>query len=262
VQGDVHGVELLQFGVYRGIELDDWYRMLNIGFRLPCLGSSDYPACRKLGDCVTYVRRDRADGPTPSFAGWLQGCALGRSFVTTGPLLLLDVDGHEPGAIVAKAGPGPHKVTARVRTLSLVAPVTSLQLIVNGRVVEELSVPVSQGQGNWIELSRALELTSSSWVAARASGKAATGAPDAEAHTNPVFVHLDGRSPYDRASLDHLVEKLDGQIAAHRARNFPEKAQVLDYFQASRDILIKIREAGGLPSGGTLPGRVEPEGPR
>jgi len=250
VQGDVHGVELLQFGVYRGIELDDWYRILNIGFRLPCLGSSDYPACRKLGDCVTYVRRDRPEGPEPNFAGWLQGCALGRSFVTTGPLLLLDVDGQEPGALVAKTGPGPHKVTARVRTLSLVAPVTSLQLIVNGRVVEDLSVPASQGQGNWIELSRALDLTSSSWVAARASAKSGTGAPDAEAHTNPVFVHLDGRSPYDRESLDRLVEKLDGQMAAHRARDFPEKAQVLDYFQASRDILIQIRAAGGLPSGG------------
>ena len=30
VQGDVNGVELLQFGVYRGIELDDWYRILNM----------------------------------------------------------------------------------------------------------------------------------------------------------------------------------------------------------------------------------------
>ncbi len=250
VQGDVHGVELLQFGVYRGIELDDWYRILNIGFRLPCLGSSDYPACRKLGDCVTYVRRDRLEGPEPNFAGWLQGCALGQSFVTTGPLLLLDVDGQEPGAVVAKAGRGPHRVTARVRTLSLVAPVTSVQLIVNGRVVEELTVPASQGQGNWIELSRPLDLTSSSWIAARASGKAATGAADAEAHTNPVFVHLDGKRPYDRDSLDRLVAKLDGQMAAHRARDFAEKARVLDYFQASRDILIKIRAAGGLPSGG------------
>jgi putative membrane-bound dehydrogenase-like protein len=252
VQGDVHAVELLQFGVYRGIELDDWYRMLNAGFRLPCLGSSDYPACRKLADCVTYVRWDKpeADQRNTSFAGWLAGCAEGRSFVTTGLLLFLDVDGQEPGAVIAKAGGGPHKVKVRARTISLVAPVTSLQLIVNGQVMEELTVPASQGQGQWIALERPLELTSSSWIAARAFGKAATGSPDAEAHTNPVFVHLDGRSPYDRANLDRLVEKLDGQMAVHRARDFAEKAQVLDYFQTSHDILIKIRQAGGLPSGG------------
>src|SRR5205807_6983166 len=70
VQGDVNGVELLQFGVYRGIGLDDWYRILNIGYRFPCVGASDYPACRKLGDCITYVFQDRAQ--TTDFAGWLR----------------------------------------------------------------------------------------------------------------------------------------------------------------------------------------------
>ncbi|MBI2481550.1 MAG: hypothetical protein HYV60_23785, partial [Planctomycetia bacterium] len=35
VQGNIDGVELLQFGVYRGIGLTDWYHMLNTGFRVP-----------------------------------------------------------------------------------------------------------------------------------------------------------------------------------------------------------------------------------
>ena len=109
VQRNVDAVELLQFGVYRGIELDDWYRILNIGFRFPCVGASDYPACRKLGDCLTYVRIDRQ---RPDFAGWLRGAAEGRSFVTTGPLLLLDVDGRAPGRrSSARTGAGPHRVT-------------------------------------------------------------------------------------------------------------------------------------------------------
>src|SRR5262249_55356779 len=149
--------------------------ILNTGFRLPCLGSSDYPACRKLGDCVTYVRRNRHEEANARFSAWLAGCAQGRSFVTTGPLLFLDVDGQEPGAVLVKPGPGPHRVTSLVRTLSLAAPVTNVQLIVNGHVVEELDVPASQGQGNWIELRRVLDVATSSWVAARASGKAATG---------------------------------------------------------------------------------------
>ena len=53
-------VELLQFGVYRGIELAGWYDILNIGYRFPCVGASDYPACRKLGDCQTYVSLERS----------------------------------------------------------------------------------------------------------------------------------------------------------------------------------------------------------
>ncbi|MDG1893338.1 MAG: hypothetical protein P8J37_00360 [Fuerstiella sp.] len=55
MQGNVDGVELLQFGVYRGIGLTHWYHMLNTGFRVPAMGACDYPACRKLGDCKTYV---------------------------------------------------------------------------------------------------------------------------------------------------------------------------------------------------------------
>ncbi len=41
-------------------------------------------------------------------------------------------------------------------------------------------------------------------------------------------------------------------MAAHRGRSFAEKAQVLDDFQRSRDILLRIRRAGGLPAGGVL----------
>src|SRR4029079_8828948 len=112
VQGNVNGVELLQFGVYRGIGLEDWYRILNIGYRFPAIAASDYPACRKLADCITYVhlpeKRELTD--------WLQGAAEGKSFVSTGPLLLLEVDGEQPGARIEKKDPGPLKVKIRVRS--------------------------------------------------------------------------------------------------------------------------------------------------
>ena len=62
VQKQCSAVELLQFGVYRGIELAGWYDILNIGYRFPCVGASDYPACRKLGDCQTYVWLDGPEG--------------------------------------------------------------------------------------------------------------------------------------------------------------------------------------------------------
>src|SRR5207253_938105 len=97
---------------------------------------------RTYGHLNLYLRDDlvREGTKEPDVSGWFASCAAGRSFVTTGPLLLLDVDGQEPGAVLAKAGPGPHRVTVRVRTIALVAPVTSVQLLVNGRVVEEVTV--------------------------------------------------------------------------------------------------------------------------
>jgi putative membrane-bound dehydrogenase-like protein len=246
VQKNIDAVELLQFGVYRGIELAGWYQILNVGYRFPCIGASDYPACRKLGDCQTYVYSKEQ----PDFAAWLKGAAEGRSFVTTGPLLLLEVDGKGPGSVIHRTGSGPHRVRARVRTICKVAPIQNIQVVVNGNVVHAKTLLPSEAQGRWIELEHPLELTHSSWIASRAFGRAPSGAPDAEAHTNPVYVYLDGKAPYDPNSLDQLVARVDQQLATHRKRRFAEQARVLDDFQKSRDILLRIRQAGGLSAEG------------
>ncbi len=58
------------------------------------------------------------------------------------------------------------------------------------------------------------------------------------------------KAPYDRDSLDRLVARIDQQMDVHRKRSFAEKARVLDDFQKSRDILLRIRQTGGLPAGG------------
>jgi putative membrane-bound dehydrogenase-like protein len=247
-QGTVNAVELLQFGIYRGIGLEDWYHILNCGYRFPCTGASDYPACRTLGDCRTYVYHDQP----PTFSQWLRGAVEGRSFVTTGPLLLLEVDGKKPGAVLAfgrdslRSPESRRVVTARIKGRSEVAPVTNLELIVNGKSIAQKQVASSDGQGTWLELSCPVEVKEPCWIAARAFSKSPAGRPDAEAHTNPVYVYIDGKVPYDRASLDLWIERIDKQIAIHTKRTFPEKFKILDYFQRSRDLLLKIRSDGGL----------------
>ncbi len=246
VQMRVSAVELLQFGVYRGIELAGWYDILNIGYRLPCVGASDYPACRKLGDCQTFARLDGQEG----IAAWLRALAAGRSFVTNGPLLLLEVDGKGPGEIIRLDGTARHRVRVSVRVISHVAPVQNVQIIAGGRIVAEAKVQAESQQGRWSEIERTIEVDRSSWIAARALGVARSGAPDAEAHTNPVYVDIGATAPYSRDSMDRLIAHLDGQMAIHRKRSFAEKARVLDDFQKSRDILLRIRQAGGAPEGG------------
>lgn len=247
VQGDVDGVELLQFGVYRGIGLTDWYRMLNCGFRVPALGACDYPACRKLGDCKTYVYTGRpTDRPQPpEIDAWLRGMADGRSFFTTGPMLLLEVDGNGPGARIEKQGDGPHRVTVHVRVRSEVAPVRNVQLVVNGRILKEVEVGAGEDVGRWLEFKEQVELAESAWVAARAFSLSTLGTPDAEAHTNPVHVYVNGKAPYDRESLDGLLAQIDKQIVEQKKREFTEQAKVLAYFDRSREILLGIRAAGG-----------------
>ena len=255
VQGNVDGVELLQFGVYRGIGLTHWYHMLNTGFRVPAMGACDYPACRKLGDCKTYVYCGEESGTVnvqqpPSFERWTRQMAAGRSFFTNGPLMLFTVDGKHPGEQIAPSGTAQQTVNVRVRVRSDVAPVTNVQLIGNGRVLHEMTVPKSQGQSSWLDLEIPVKLSKSTWIAARAFSLSKNGTPDAEAHTNPVYVYLEDKAPYERRSLDVLVTAIDSQTAFHKKRKFAEQAKVIAYFEKSRDILMKIRENGGASAKG------------
>jgi putative membrane-bound dehydrogenase-like protein len=247
-QGNLDAVELLQFGVYRGIGLADWYRLWNCGFRVPAVAACDFPACRKLGDSITYVH----SLPANDAVECLRGAAAGRSFVTTGPLLEMEIDRVKPGGLIELSGPGPHRVTAHVRIRSEVAPVSNVQLVVNGSVVREerdanAYTHTDEGDG-FFRHEWTIELDRSSWIAARAYGLSKLGTPNAEAHTNPVSIIINGKAPYERESLDVLLDRIDAQIKAHKAREFPEKARVIAYFERSRDILLKLRAVGGAPA--------------
>ena len=91
--GKADFLELLQLGGYRGLGLDGWYDFLNLGFRWPIVGASDFPYSRELGDSITYVFSETE--PTPR--SFMEGVVQGRSFVTSGPMLMVSVNGKGPG---------------------------------------------------------------------------------------------------------------------------------------------------------------------
>jgi hypothetical protein len=242
VQRATDGVELLQFAEYRGIELQGWYRILNIGYRFPAVGGSDFPYCRALGDCRTYVRIDGV----PSAGEWVRQAALGKSFITTGPLLRLEVEGQSPGSILRRQGQGPHKLSVKIGARCEVTPIQEVQLVVNGEVLRRRMVPSKQALGEWFELAEPVNLNESAWIAARALSTSINGKADAEAHTNPVYVYVNDRMPYQQRDLDWLVQRLEEQIAAQERRTFPEREKVVAFYRQSRAELLKIRQQKGM----------------
>ena len=148
VQRNIDAVELLQFGVYRGIELDDWYRILNIGYRFPCVGASDYPACRTLGDCRTYVYLKQE----PRLCRVAQGCGGGaklrhdRSVALAGGGWRTAGGDHSQDRHGATPRSGQSPCQERGRAGS------EHQLIVGGKVVFEQAYRPGSGQRQWIEL--------------------------------------------------------------------------------------------------------------
>lgn len=233
------GVELLQFAVYRGIALEGWYHILNAGFTFPAVGASDYPYCRALGDCRTYVRYSKP----PGFAGWLKSASEGTSFFTTGPLLTMTVNGRGLASHI-RLPKGKHTLNVKVWMQSPVADVQEIDLIAMGRVVARKMLQPNERRGP-VEWKVKVPVEKSSWLAARAFAKnMPTGREDVEAHTNPVYIRLDDKSPFEAESVRWLLRKLDGRIAFHSKRRFAERARVLTYFRKSRAVLERLLKNG------------------
>ena len=92
----------------------EWYRFLNLGYRLPVVGGTDKMSSEvPIGAVRAYVHL-LTDEPL-TFDTWADAVRAGRTFVTSGPVLELTVDGHEPGDVVRMAAPGRLEVAVRVR---------------------------------------------------------------------------------------------------------------------------------------------------
>ena len=224
--GKMDFLELLQFGGYRGLGLDGWYDFLNLGFRWPIVGASDYPATRELGDCITYLRAPSP--PTPR--EFVEGLVRGESFATSGPMLRVTVNGKQPGESILAEGKARLELQVEIRVSSPLYPVRYVDLIRNGRVVSRDFA--ADGRADW-ELSRRIEASSSGWVAVRAYSDAGT-----EAHTNPVYVYLDGKLPFDDDACGQILARLDASI-----RTIPEESLV-ERVRELRDRLARYRDTG------------------
>jgi len=233
IPGATDGVELLQFAIYRGIGLEGWYHILNAGFRFPAVGASDFPYCRALGDCRTYARPDG----DATMRAWTDAAVAGKSFVTTGPMVVFTVNGAGPGETVQLAE-GAAEVEVSLLVRSEVAPVAEIEIIANGQAVRHFRLDRSRpgfGLPQRLRYNFKVPVAGSTWFAARAFGEQVARLPDAEAHTNPVYV-LRGEEPIrNPASVEWLLAKLDGQIAVIEAMDdFVRKGDVLAYFTACR----------------------------
>ncbi len=228
------GVELLQFAEYRDVGLEGWYHILNAGYRFPAVGACDYPYCRELGDCRTYVHIKGE----PSFEKWNRGAAEGRSYFTTGPLLELTVNDRLPGDTLSLPAVKT-MLRVKIRVQSPVAAVQEMRLIEGGEVKQRKELP-AQYREQPIVWQTELTVDSSTWIAVQATAKSVQGREDVEAHTNPVYVKVGGSSPVRRASVEWLLKKLDERIAVNAARTFDDKERVLDYMAESRKALVEL----------------------
>ncbi|HEY3079557.1 MAG TPA: CehA/McbA family metallohydrolase [Chloroflexota bacterium] len=212
--GRVDGVEMIDFSGYKHLE---YYRFLNAGYRLPLVGGTDKMSSEvAVGQYRTYVRvpSDEEFG----YESWCRNLKLGRTFLSGGPILELQVDGAEIGDTVKlPAGGGSVEVVARARST---IPVHTLQLVQNGEVVAETR-PAQGAQGaRQIELRTRLQVKAHGWVCARVAGPQYGGIAHHDvwtrgvfAHTSPIYFGVGGEwEMADPAGLQYMLTLVEGSL--------------------------------------------------
>ena len=123
----------------------EWYRFLNLGYRLPIVAGTDKMSSEvPIGAVRTYTHL--LDDEPLSFDRWAAAVRAGRTFVSSGPVLELRVEGREPGDVISLPSAGRLAVEVRVRASQPV--IDELELLVNGRIVASTGSPgTSAGPG-------------------------------------------------------------------------------------------------------------------
>jgi hypothetical protein len=154
-------IEVLQFDLPY---FDVWYELLNLGTRLAPSAGTDYPCIPSIpGRERFYTRVEGA----PTRASWVEGVRRGRTFVTNGPMLDLDVGGANIGDELRLESPRDVHIRGRVRFDPARDDVQALELVRNGAVEAESSTQSAPGE---IVLDIAAPVRESTWFALRAVG--------------------------------------------------------------------------------------------
>ncbi len=240
--GKVDYIEIVAFSDHRATA-GVWYRLLNLGFRIPAAAGTDamanYATLRgPVG--LNRVYASVANGSLASDA-WLESLRAGRSFATNGPLLNFSLGGNPIGSTLRLERGQQVPFTARLRSI---VPVEHAQVVCNGRVVRELALGAHHDA---LEVSGKLPIAGSGWCLLRAF-TAAAEYPILDnfvyATTSPVYVSVRGerpRSPGDARYFKAWIDRLLDTTASYPDWNSPaERAAVLGELREARAVYERL----------------------
>ena len=219
------------------------YACWNNGLRVVVVGGEDSISSLHqtalVGSVRTYVKPE--DGRL-TMRGWLDAMRAGRGFMTSGPLVELEVDGRIPGETVDIRRGG--EVTVRFSVTSI-TPLEHAELVFNGEVVAD--VPFT-GDRKTLEFERTFRPERSGWYHLRVSGARGEAYPldirYAQAVTNPVWVLVDGAPVRSAQAAEYAIAWIDKLQAMAEAwpdwRSQAEKDHVYAQFEEARQIYRRL----------------------
>ena len=198
--------------------------------------------------------RSAPSGPTPAWiparrsrsTTWADAVRAGRTFVSSGSFVDLEVDGCGPGDVIA-LGRGGGSVEVRAAASAAQPVIDRLELIHDGVVI----AATSADGGDRASLSERVTVSKGGWLAARVTSREQIHsgfATSMGAHSSPVYLDVPGKpafAPDDAAAIGTIIDGARTwveQIAT--VRSPAERARLAAYMAASRaklDDLVRER---------------------
>ncbi len=218
---------------------ENYYTLLNCGFRMqPTAGTASGVHPVPLGYSRVYVHT----GDAFSADAWLDGLKNGRSFVTTGPMLLGTVNEKLPGEVFTHKEKGDHRFRLRIESLSE-QPIDRIEIIVNGKLRRALHPKNRYSQteagGFAVVWNIEIPINESSWIAVR-SFQIGEDNRTRFAHTAPWHIDVAGEPVRPRREeTDYLTGRMEEEITRNKDI-LPDAA--LQEFRDALAIYQKIAE--------------------
>ena len=239
VAGKIDAVEMqaLTPGI-DGPSIREWYRFLDCGYRLPVVGGTDKMSAEiPLGAIRTYARLD-PDVPL-SFDAWADAVRAGRTYVSSGSFVDLQVDGCGPGDEI-KLGRGGGTVTVEVSASAAQPVIDGIELIHDGVVVAAASAHGAETA----RLSERIQVAKSGWLAARVTSREQIHSgfsTSMGAHSSPVYLEVPGKpafAPEDAAAIGTIIDGARTWVETIASVASPaERARLAAYMASSRATL-------------------------
>jgi len=211
VDGSADAVELSSLGgiAMGGISpysLADWYRYLNCGYFVGAVGGTDkMSAATAVGAARTYAKL--AEGEIFDYRAWQNAVERGHTFVTLGPLIDFNVEGHPPGSRINMPTSG-GTVDISWQADSITLPLSKIDLIINGKIHESEAINDNQGVGHW-----RVKIDKNTWIALLARSRAKDGDMMITAHSSPVMIYVEGSEFMVPQDAMCILEQIEGSLA-------------------------------------------------
>lgn len=187
----------------------NYYALLNCGFRLrPTGGTASGVHPVPLGFGRVYVHMPEGF----SYDAWMAGLDAGRSFVTTGPMLVVTANGKH-GATFPAGDNDSLKVNLQGWAKSE-HPLSRIEIVSAKGVIQSIE-PKNQGssaESFSTKINLEVEINESTWLAVRCFEQLPNGRVRF-AHTAPVHIDIAGKPLRPRkAEAQYLVDRVQREI--------------------------------------------------